>query len=227
MKRIALFVLVAYVVLFALLTWPLITASFFSLKDILDSLNLRYQPHGLLEPYKSGWYWLFIGVLLLCQAGLLIIPVRIASRRPTTKRSLYWPVIVSGFLIGSLTLGMIWTLREAFRLIDRPGWVIWAEVGLGVAIWLLWGLVFCRLSSGREPKAVVLQQCKRLLQGSAIAFLVAVPCHILVRQRNECCAGFYTFVGLVFGLAVMLISFGPGVYFLYAARWQKLHPPKF
>jgi hypothetical protein len=51
-----------------------------------------------------------------------------------------------------------------------------------------------------------------------------VPTHIVARARDYCCAGFYTFLGIAFGVAVMLFSFGPGVFFLFAARWKRLHP---
>jgi hypothetical protein len=33
-----------------------------------------------------------------------------------------------------------------------------------------------------------------------------------------------TFIGLTMGMSVMLFSFGPGVFFLFAARWRRLHP---
>jgi hypothetical protein len=33
-----------------------------------------------------------------------------------------------------------------------------------------------------------------------------------------------TFVGLTLGISVMLLSFGPAVFFLYAERWRRLHP---
>lgn len=36
--------------------------------------------------------------------------------------------------------------------------------------------------------------------------------------------GFMTFCGLSFGITVMLFSFGPSVFFLYVARWRRLHP---
>jgi len=51
-----------------------------------------------------------------------------------------------------------------------------------------------------------------------------VPTHIVARHRNECCAGCFTFIGLTMGISVMLFSFGPSVFFLYAARWKRLHP---
>jgi hypothetical protein len=80
------------------------------------------------------------------------------------------------------------------------------------------------LARGQEPRGFLLRQCRRLLQGSVITLLVAVSTHIVARYRNYCCAGFMTFIGITFGLAVLLLSFGPGIYFLYVERWKKLHP---
>jgi hypothetical protein len=226
MKKLALLVIVAYTVLFMLLTWPWLLATMGNMDAVAEFLFRRGKPEEILMPYRQGLYWAFIGSLLVCQAGLLLTPVRIASRRPVSRRSLYWPVIVAGFLIGALVFGLLLALQEALKVKTHYDWVVWAAISLCVLIWLLWSLVFCRLSCGQEPKAYILQQCKRLLQGGAIAFLVAVPCHIVARNRTECCAGFLTFIGLTFGVAVMLLAFGPGIYFLYAERWRKLHPHK-
>ena len=52
--------------------------------------------------------------------------------------------------------------------------------------------------------------------------LIAVPSHILVRQRNDCCAPFATFWAITVGFSVMLLSFGPGVFFLFAKRIRSL-----
>ncbi len=67
---------------------------------------------------------------------------------------------------------------------------------------------------------------KWLLRGSILELLVAVPSHIVVRQRGVCCAPAGTFWGITTGLAVMLLAFGPGVFFLYVARCRRLRPPE-
>ncbi len=51
-----------------------------------------------------------------------------------------------------------------------------------------------------------------------------MPTHIVARYCDYCCAGFMTFIGLTLGMSVMLFSFGPGVFFLFVARWRQLHP---
>ena len=77
-----------------------------------------------------------------------------------------------------------------------------------------------------QPMDVVTRQCRYLLKGSILELLVAVPTHIVARARDYCCAGFWTFFGIAFGVSVMLFSFGPGVFFLFAARWKRLHPQR-
>lgn len=224
MKRLALLVLLAYAALLFALTWPWLHLCFFNIDGFVKLLTFKADADELLGPYKSSVFWAFLGVVLLCQAGLLFTPVRLTTGRPATRRALYLPIITSGFLIGALGAGLTWSVSEVLKWETSAGWTAWAVIGLGVAIWLFWGLVFLRTSRSAEPKAAVLSQCWRLFQGGAIAFLVAVPCHIWVRHRNECCAGFLTFIGLTFGLAVMLLSFGPGIYFLFAERARRLRP---
>jgi hypothetical protein len=90
--------------------------------------------------------------------------------------------------------------------------------------WCLWSLIFYRLGRKQEPGDFMQRQSKALLRGSILELLVAVPTHIVARNRDYCCAGFMTFVGLAMGLSVMLFSFGPAVFFLFVARWRRLHP---
>jgi hypothetical protein len=216
MKKIAIFVVLAYAAMFCVLTWPVIMAAFAP----------TVEPVKCFEVFTAWHYWVFVGLCLLCQAGLLTISVRIMSERPIANKHVLVPIITIGFLVGALALGVICSLTEFFlRKPDfDPDWTGWAALAGCAAIWLLWSMVFRRLARGQEPRGFLLRQCRRLLQGSVITLLVAVSTHIVARYRNYCCAGFMTFIGITFGLAVLLLSFGPGIYFLYVERWKKLHP---
>jgi hypothetical protein len=179
----------------------------------------------IAEVYRYFLYWLWAGVMVLCQAALLVVPVRVASRRPVTRRSLLWPIVTAGLMMGGLTVGAMYSLYE-FALRDKAfgGWFWWAAIGSGVVIWCVWAVLFYRSSHAVEPSDLISRQCRLMLRGSILELLVAVPTHIVARSRDYCCAGAMTFVGLTLGISVMLFSFGPAVFFLYVERWRRLHP---
>ena len=56
-----------------------------------------------------------------------------------------------------------------------------------------------------------------LLRGSGLELLVAVPSHVWARRPDDCSAPAVTGYGIATGLAIMLLSFGPGVFFLSEA----------
>ena len=82
--------------------------------------------------------------------------------------------------------------------------------------WAFWGVLFYLFL--RNSSAVVDQVVTWLLRGSILELLVAVPCHVIVRRRNECSAPVVTSFGIVTGIAIMLLSFGPSVLLLYKKR---------
>lgn len=217
MKKIALFVVLAYLAISVVLTWPVLALCF-----AYDGCD----PTDFLGAFVVPQYWIFIGILLVCEAGLLFLPMRIERKRPVARRHVLLPIIVAGFLTGALLFGVILSLDEFIqqdRTLDDE-WVSWTALASWILLWLVWSVVFYRMSRDKDPRHVILYQCRRLMQGSVIALLVAVPTHIVARCRDYCCAGFATFIGITFGIAVMLLSFGPGIFFLYAERWRKLHP---
>jgi hypothetical protein len=90
--------------------------------------------------------------------------------------------------------------------------------------WLGWGFLFHRHARNGPADGLVGRLLAWVLRGSILEFLIAVPCHVVVRERNDCCAPAGTMMGLATGLALMLISFGPGVFFLFTARARRLRP---
>lgn len=213
MKRWASLVVALYGLALVALTWPLAAAAW---------------PHVGLAEIASvfrGWpYWALVGLLMLCQAALLFVPVKVASRRPVARRALLLPLGVAGFLVGVLVLTALFSVYVSFVGDDAKKPVAWTFLGCALAAWLAWTIIFYRLARAPAGNDVITRQCRLLLRGSILELLVAVPTHIIVRSRDYCCAGAATFLGLVFGVAVMLMAFGPGVFFLFVARWKRLHP---
>lgn len=214
MRNIAFFLVLAYLLLFGCLFLP---STLFILSD---------SPPPVYQLFYEWSYWAALIVLLLCEAGLLFLPVKIESKRPLSRSSVLLPTLLSGFLAGALFFAMILSLYEFFakeRSIHSQSAGSWALLA-AMFVWIVWMVIFAKISKHGDIKTTFLKQCNVLIQASFVSLLIAVPTHVIARHREYCCAGLYTFLGIAFGLSVMLLSFGPGIYFLYAQRWKKLHP---
>ncbi len=101
-------------------------------------------------------------------------------------------------------------------------WLVFSQLsGMLVVFWLVWGLIFHHFAKVDTVETPAQRATKWLLRGSILELLIAVPSHIIVRHREECCAPMVSFWGIVTGLSVMLLSFGPGVLFLFAERIRR------
>ncbi|MDD5073031.1 MAG: hypothetical protein PHX64_05000 [Candidatus Omnitrophica bacterium] len=232
MKRFAIAVVLLYGVILFVLTVPVFLAAFYP--------ELTYD--NAIEVIASLRYWVLFAVMLICQAALLGIPIETGSNRPIRKRSIIYSVIAISFVMTGLAVGIFAAITET--VIKGPEGYSWLILGLNfseakewlakppvqiyiisfIAVWFLWGAVFYRWSKKYDPRNFVERKCRLMFKGSVLELLVAVPTHIIARSRDYCCAGFSTFIGIALGISVMLLSFGPGVYFLFLDRWKKLHP---
>jgi hypothetical protein len=151
--------------------------------------------------------------------SLMIIPVRVARRRRVERKSIWLPILGSGLLMGALFYGGGIALDELFH--EDKGNV---EVVLFVAlsVWFLWTIIFIPIAVSVDPDSLGMKLHRLLIGGSVLELLVAVPTHLVVRQRNYCCAGLATGMGMAIGVAVMIVSFGPAVFLLYYRRWRQI-----
>jgi hypothetical protein len=182
---------------------------------LVSVIPLAQQRDSALLPVA-----IIIAVLIAGQTSLIFVPVRVSSRRPFTRRSLWFPLIGSGLMAGILVLGAglaIWEWLE-FKS-DASVWIL---VGISLVSWALWSIFFWRMSATRDPASLASRLHRYLLAGSVLELLIAVPTHIIVRQRKECCAGIATGLGICAGVAIMLLSFGPSIGFLYYKRWKQV-----
>jgi hypothetical protein len=213
MKRWALLVAVLYGAIICLLLPP--------------AYHLAFESQAPPAPARIFFYrewWLLLSVMALGQGALLAVPVRVAGRRPVTRRPLALTIGAAALMMSTLAVGAFCAIYE-FGFHEAGGhWTIWTALGLGLGAWCGWGWIFFRMSRMVEGEDFVSRICRWLFNGSILELLIAVPTHIVARYRDYCCAGVMTFIGLTMGMSVMLFSFGPGVFFLFAARWRRLHP---
>jgi hypothetical protein len=105
------------------------------------------------------------------------------------------------------------------------GWEAAVSITITIlAFWFIWAVVFRSFAKTDEPDALLKRSIRWLLRGSILELLVAVPSHVIVRRRDDCCAPVGTFWGIATGISVMLLCLGPGVYFLFVERCRKLKP---
>lgn len=211
MRRWGLVVALLYGVVLVILTFPTIFLSFGAVPT--ESVQLLGYP----------LFWAYVGVMVLCQALFLLVPVDKGNRRPLVRRPVRLPIIVSGFLLGLLVFGAYLSIHEFLHgdADPKPG-IFWAMVGTSVGIWIFWMVAFLFVTVGGGPFETLTNQAKWLMRGSILELLIAVPTHIYARQQKYCCAGFQTFTGIAAGLSIMLFSFGPGVFILFYERWKRL-----
>jgi len=202
MKRWALLTVALYLICISIISMPMFL-SFSDTKDIV--------------PY---FYVFFVPVLLIIQIILLLIPVDITNKRPIKRRKVITSAIAGAFPIGIVALAffgsiilIIWGENKSEKFLYN-----WPILLIPVFFWLTWGIIFYKSFSSDNPNSFISTITHWLLKGSILELLVAVPSHIISRQRDECCAPPLTLLGIVTGLSIAIMSFGPGIFFLFAKR---------
>lgn len=208
-------------------SWPHLVAGLYLLLLLVLAIPAivlfpKEEPRDVVKalPFVIG----ICAVLSAAQLTLLLVPVDVARERPVSRRKLLVPVIVTGLLSSLLMVAGLATLVLGFTgdKVDQYFSDPMVELGPLPFLWLVWGWVFYCYFKTRDPRALVARLMTGLLRGSILELLVAIPSHIVARRRDDCCAPALTFLGLVTGLALMLMSFGPGVLYLFARRLREL-----
>jgi hypothetical protein len=178
---------------------------------------------GITGLAKYWQAWLVLAVILLAQLLMLIFPVRMYSSNPVPQRAIWVPVLTAGVLLMVLLVGLSGSVMAAVWG-DNPTsltYGIWIAVGV-LGSWVIWAAVFYAFGHAQDMPVLAQRLSRWLVKGSIVELLVAVPCHIIVRHRNDCCAPGITFFGIAAGLAVMAIAFGPSVLLLVNSRLRQM-----
>lgn len=185
-----------------------------------DTLDLGELTNSFRYLYGEFWpFWIYCAVLIVSQMLLLIIPVRIVKRRPKPQRGMWLTAIAAGALFAIVVLGIVWSVAAAIFGDDSiDGKILLFALIFLLVNWVVWSFIFRAFARSSDPQCYIRRLMKWLLRGTILELLVAVPSHVIIRHRDICCADCVTAAGIATGLAVMLISFGPGIYFLYAER---------
>jgi hypothetical protein len=219
MKRWAIVTAGLYVGALALLTVPVISL----LWPKVSSPWLIYIQWG---------YLLWVGFIILCALLLIAARVRLGRAGNRSRSPLVLTIAATGLFLTLLVFGAAFSLGEVLAHQHGGDWLgsdgataVFRLVVTTVALWGFWAGALFWVTRASAPAAAARTVARTLLAGSILELLVAVPSHVIVRGRDECCAGLYTTVGLVTGISVMLLSLGPGVFFLYSERMARIRQP--
>jgi hypothetical protein len=231
MKHWAALTVLIYAIALFLLAVPVIVIAF--------SNGKLYSIRQAATVYRESGFWRWLALLIGGQALLLLLPIDIAEKRLPARRRLRVPIVVSAFFLGLLVLSGTVSLLAAIYGDNRPPWynlgydIHGQDTAIGVFLtglltllvcWLVWMVVFRRFADKDDANSLVKRATRWLLRGSILELLVAVPSHVIVRRRDDCCAPIATFWGIATGISVMLLCFGPGVFFLFAERFRRSRP---
>ncbi len=177
------------------------------------------------EAYGDWVLRLLIAVVLASQALLLFVSIDTSQKRLKPRAHILVSCVAAAVLTALLASGIIWSLGFAIR--GETFWKPFFEKQANLllfwgALWLLWGIVFYLYF--RNSSESVARLMSWLLKGSILELLIVVPCHVIVRRRHDCSAPLATGFGIATGLAIMLLSFGPSVLFLYKKRLDSYAP---
>ena len=163
----------------------------------------------------------FLPVLVLVQIALLLVPVAAAEGRPVGRRTIVSSAIAMALPMAVLGMAIVLFILDA-ALGESENEFMWGWPGLLLigGLWLAWGLMFYRRYSAADPGGFTANMVGWLLKGSILEMVVAIPTHIITRQRGDCCAPAFTMLGLATGLSIALMAFGPGVFLLFAKRFK-------
>lgn len=218
----------------------LLAVSVFPLAYIAEGSSARWW-NTAMAFFRQGWFLGFAIVLTLCQIALLI-RVKPHPERPRARRRV-WPAIIAGsFCFAAIGFSLIFAVSFAiygddeyqpfFYFIDEidrlvPGnfegpITVGSMIAFFLMQWIVWSLVLRRLANKSAASDRPLDHFVRwLIVGSVAELLIAIPCHIIVRKRDDCCAPIFTFWGIATGWAILLMCLGPAVLFLIQYRLAK------
>lgn len=214
--------------------WGVVISAFYALILLVLLLPVfvllaQSQYHGLpqflrdlAEAYRAWETWVVFAVLFSGQALLLFLSVDTTQRRLQPRAHIFLTCLVASILTAALTFAVVGAIGVAVQG-DKFGEGSFANpyIFFGAA-WLIWGGLFYLYF--RNSSEIINRMVSWLLKGSVLEMLIAIPCHVIVRRRHDCSAPAVTSFGIVTGIAIMLISFGPSVLFLYKKRLETYAP---
>ena len=186
--------------------WGLVVTSFY-----VAAMLLLIVPGCFLLLEWIWPPWLYAGILVGGQMLLLFLSVDTSWRHAKPRQHIAVTIALASFFTAALAWFALFSIEVAIYG-DRPPplWkdqedlFVWTALGVWIGLWIFWGGIFYHYY--RDSSNIVSALVAWLLKGSVLELLIAVPAHVIVRQRGDCSAPAVTGFGIVTGIAIMLLS---------------------
>jgi hypothetical protein len=178
----------------------------------------------LIKVYQLPDFWIFFVIYCLAFLVLTVLPV-FYKRDDLKKRGHIRLTVSMAALLQAILIYAIVINITVFIHDDLPFYILAIHPALGrigvyigiFILWIGWGMIFYAYC--KQQKSNLLSRLIKVIFKSSIAeLLVAVPAHIYVTKKDTCTLPVVTFYGIATGLAIFLITFGPGIVFLYQKK---------
>lgn len=178
---------------------------------------------SLVEVTATLLYAVFF---LACGLSLIVVPVGTIQARAPRRRSIWFAIVGSATLATFVFFGFAFASHEFAFGSDQStasDLALRAILFSLPGVWVLWMIVFGMMASSIDASRLNGLLARTLFAGTVLELLVALPMHLVVRRRSECCAGIATGIGIGIGVLVMVLTLGPAVLFLFYRRYQQVY----
>ena len=225
---------VAFLVSFLVL-WVVGWALASTLMDLEGAVGSGYRPARILEEAFGSLMEAFrfrgdeqltalaVAVVLALAQVAFISPLVGPLRLRPTGSSMLSTVIGASVMVGGLTCVMLWSILQAIELatqVPQPGaytdngpiarW--WMRAYVLFPSWFicgaLWTWALRRSIASRDPDTIS-RFARRMLAGTCVELVLALPLYLLVRKRSECLCAIANFWSIVLGLLGLVWLCGP------------------
>lgn len=176
-------------------------------------------------------YFLFglvvAAIMFICQALLFGLKVDVLEKRPESRRKIGGTAIVVALLMAFITYFLFFTLLFVLfgegeqNPLNKHNQIFgFLFFFVFFASWIFWSFVFIAMGRKQTANRFMKKTMAMLIKGSVLELLVAIPSHIIMRNRHDCCAPVLSYMGIITGFTVLLFAFGPAIIVLYHYRMK-------
>lgn len=176
--------------------WPVRVVVFYILAVLCQApvfflfVNLALEKNELVLVLLS-----LPSMLVVVCGALMLLSVRVdkMTHYPMAQRHMVIPIAVGLLLFVLLALSISLSVTTGIwgdAIFDKGNGTGSGRYMLLVVllIWCVWAMLFYRYFNARGYEKGIRRMFNVLLAGSVLELLVAVPSHMIMRQRNDCSA---------------------------------------